>query len=95
VAIAYINERGRHTHRTIRPIAMAYYVDVTLLGAWCELRNDLRNFRVDRISNAQLLDERFLAESGKLMAEWLALPKHRPETTAVKAKQQVSYVAAT
>ena len=90
VAIAYVDERGRHTHRTVRPIAMAYYVDVTVLGAWCELRNDFRNFRVDRISNAELLDERFLAESSRLMAEWLALPKHRPDATPVELKERVS-----
>src|SRR5689334_1520099 len=42
IAIAYTDEQGRHTHRTVRPIAMAYYVDITLLGAWCELRNDFR-----------------------------------------------------
>ena len=90
VAIAYVDERGRHTHRTVRPIAMAYYVDVTVLGAWCELRNDFRNFRVDRISNAELLDERFLAESSRLMAEWLALPKHRPNATPVELKERVS-----
>jgi len=94
VAVAYVDERGRHTHRTIRPIAMAYYVDVTLLGAWCELRNDFRNFRVDRISTAQLLDERFFAESGKLLTEWLALPKHRPEKTTVELKELVSRAAA-
>ena len=87
VAIAYIDEKGLRTHRTIRPIAMAYYVDATLLGAWCELRNDFRNFRVDRISNAQLLDERFLAESGKLMAEWLALPKHRSDQTTAEQRR--------
>ena len=90
VAIAYVDERGRHTHRTVRPIAMAYYVDVTVLGAWCELRNDFRNFRVDRISDAELLDERFLAESSRLMAEWLALPKHRPNATPVELKERVS-----
>ena len=90
VAIAYVDERGRHTHRTVRPIAMAYYVDVTVLGAWCELRNDFRNFRVDRISDAELLDERFLAESSRLMAEWLALPKHRPDATPVELKERVS-----
>ena len=90
VAIAYVDERGRHTHRTVRPIAMASYVDVTVLGAWCELRNDFRNFRVDRISNAELLDERFLAESSRLMAEWLALPKHRPNATPVELKERVS-----
>jgi predicted DNA-binding transcriptional regulator YafY len=86
VAITYVDEAGRHTHRTIRPIAMAYYVDVTLLGAWCELRNDFRNFRVDRILGAELLNERFPAESAKLTAAWLALPKHRPD--AVNVDQQ-------
>jgi len=90
MAIAYVDERGQYTHRTVRPIAMAYYVDVTVLGAWCELRNDFRNFRVDRISNAELLDERFLAESSRLMAEWLALPKHRPNATPVELKERVS-----
>jgi predicted DNA-binding transcriptional regulator YafY len=93
VAIAYLDEHGHHTHRTIRPIAMAYYVDVALLGAWCELRNDFRNFRVDRISNAQLLDERFHAESARLLAEWLALPKHRAEETTIEPKQVVSRAA--
>ena len=38
--------------RTIRPIAMAYYVDVTVVGAWCELRSDFRHFRADRILSA-------------------------------------------
>ena len=94
VVITYIDETGHRTRRTVRPSAMAYYVDVTLLGGWCELRNDFRNFRVDRISNAQLLDERFLAESGKLMAEWLALPKHRPDVTTLVPKQEVSHAAA-
>jgi len=94
MAIAYVDERGQYTHRTVRPIAMAYYVDVTVLGAWCELRNDFRNFRVDRISNAQLLDERFLAESSRLMAEWLALPKHRLDATHVELKERVSRAAA-
>ena len=94
VAIAYIDEQGRHTHRTIRPIAMAYYVDVALLGAWCELRNDFRNFRVDRISDARLLDERFIAESGRLLAGWLALPKHRPEESLVEPRELVRRAAA-
>jgi len=94
VSVAYIDEQGRCTRRTIRPIAMAYYVDVTVLGAWCELRNDFRNFRVDRISDARLLNERFLGESGKLMAEWLALPKHRPEESVLEPKELVSRTTA-
>jgi predicted DNA-binding transcriptional regulator YafY len=79
MAIAYIDEVGRQTRRTIWPLAMAYYVDVTLIGAWCELRSDYRHFRVDRIASARLLDERFPPDNGRLMAEWLALRKERPD----------------
>jgi predicted DNA-binding transcriptional regulator YafY len=82
LAVAYVDEEGRRTRRTIWPIAMAYYVDVTLVGAWCELRQDFRHFRVDRILSARVLDERFPANSGKLMAEWLALQKDRSSAAA-------------
>jgi len=76
--IAYVDDKGRRSERTIWPIAMAYYVDVTLIGAWCELRKDYRHFRVDRIATSSVLDERFPADNGRLMAEWLALRKDRP-----------------
>src|SRR6266478_6342952 len=82
LAIAYVDDEGRRTDRTIWPIAMAYYVDVTLVGAWCELRNDFRHFRVDRILTSHVLDERFSADSGRLAAEWLALRKDRPHAAA-------------
>jgi predicted DNA-binding transcriptional regulator YafY len=82
LAIAYIDEAGRRSERTIWPVAMAYYVDVTLVGAWCELRNDFRHFRVDRILGARLLDERFSDNGGRLTAEWLALGRDRPDAPA-------------
>ena len=75
--IAYLDGAGRQTQRTIWPVAMAYYVDVTLIAAWCELRNDFRHFRVDRIAWAAVLDECFGTEQGRLYAAWLALPKER------------------
>jgi predicted DNA-binding transcriptional regulator YafY len=75
--IGYLDVEGRRTQRTIWPIAMAYYVDVTLIAAWCELRNDFRHFRVDRITRAMKLDEWFPTDHAKLLADWLALPKDR------------------
>jgi predicted DNA-binding transcriptional regulator YafY len=78
VHIAYADESGRRSHRTIWPIAMAYYVDVTLIGAWCELRADYRNFRVERIASSKVLDEHFSQDNGRLFAEWSALPKAKP-----------------
>jgi predicted DNA-binding transcriptional regulator YafY len=78
VFVAYADEHGRRTNRTIWPIAMAYYVDVTLVGAWCELRADYRNFRVERIQSSRVLDEHFDQDNGRLFREWSALPKERP-----------------
>lgn len=77
--ISYADEHGRRTNRTIWPIAMAYYVDVTLVGAWCELRADYRNFRVERIASSRVLDEHFDQDNGRLFREWSALPKERPK----------------
>jgi predicted DNA-binding transcriptional regulator YafY len=76
--IAYADEQGRRTNRIIWPIAMAYYVDVTLVGAWCELRSDYRNFRVERIQSSKVLDEHFDQHGGRLFREWSALPKEKP-----------------
>lgn len=72
VRIIYLDEQGSRTRRTIRPIAMAYYVTVTLVAAWCELRRDFRHFRVDRIETSRILDERFADEHASLMRGWLA-----------------------
>jgi predicted DNA-binding transcriptional regulator YafY len=77
--IAYVDEKRQRTRRTIWPLAMAYYVDATLVGAWCELRKDLRNFRVERIENGRMLADRFQDPQGKLLAQWLALPKERTD----------------
>jgi predicted DNA-binding transcriptional regulator YafY len=80
IAIAYVDEKGQQSERTIRPIAMAYYVDVTVIAGWCELRQDFRHFRADRIVSARLLDERFAAESARLTAQWMALKTEREAT---------------
>jgi predicted DNA-binding transcriptional regulator YafY len=70
--IVYVDERGGRTHRTIRPISMVYYVDVTLIAAWCELREDIRHFRIERVESCAMLEEGF-ANAGELMARWRAL----------------------
>jgi len=74
--IAYVDEKETRTERTIWPIAVAYYVSATLIGAWCELRRDYRHFRADRIAALRVLDETYPSDDGRLMAEWLALRKH-------------------
>lgn len=69
--LAYTSEQGETTERTVWPVAVAYYVQTTLIGAWCELRQDFRHFRTDRIRSLTVLPDRF-PESGRALTErWM------------------------
>jgi predicted DNA-binding transcriptional regulator YafY len=69
--VAYADEQGRVSRRTIWPFAVAYYVQATLISAWCELRDDFRHFRADRVQELAVLDEGFPKPARGLMAQWL------------------------
>ncbi len=60
----------RRTERTIKPLAILYYLEVVVLTAWCELRADFRHFRLDRILSCETTGDRFLGEGKKLRALW-------------------------
>ena len=53
------------TERVIRPLALTCFGRVWLLSAWCELREDFRHFRTDRIERLTVLAESFEDEVGK------------------------------
>ena len=42
-----------------------------MICAWCELRNDVRHFRTDRVVSADVLDESFSIPE-TVIAKWLA-----------------------
>ncbi len=44
--------RDSITERTVSPQRIAHYRDNWYLDAWCELRNGLRSFAVDKVENA-------------------------------------------
>jgi predicted DNA-binding transcriptional regulator YafY len=74
--IVYRDGSGASSERVVRPVAIEYYVEVTLLCGWCELRNDYRHFRADRIEAAEVLPDGFAAERQKLLSGWLALTRN-------------------
>ena len=51
LSIVYLGPDGTRTERTLWPLVIAFYQQA-VLGAWCELRQDYRTFRVDRIETA-------------------------------------------
>ncbi len=70
--ILYRDEKGDATRRNIRPIAVIYYVEVIAIVGWCELRQDYRHFRADRIAACVPLDERFSGRGDAMRASWSA-----------------------
>ena len=59
LSIGYTRDDGDATRRVIRPLALFFWGRQWTVGAWCELRQDHRSFRVDRITSIDTLDDTF------------------------------------
>lgn len=70
--IAYADENGRQTKRTIRPIAVIYYAMAVVIVAWCELRRAFRSFRADRVRTSTPLEASFAPDGDRLRQAWMA-----------------------
>jgi len=75
--LSYATADGAATRRTVRPLGIFFWGRTWTLAAWCELRQDFRNFRLDRIAESTMLDERFEDEAGKALRDMLA--RYGPE----------------
>jgi predicted DNA-binding transcriptional regulator YafY len=68
--ISYAGGTARRGHRTIRPLALLYYIESIVLAAWCERRRDFRHFRADRILSCKPTGRYFRGEGDELRARW-------------------------
>ena len=66
----YIDVNGAETRRVVRPLGLFFWGNKWTLTAWCELREDFRDFRLDRIGTMEVLDERFDPEPGKTIEDF-------------------------
>ncbi|WP_404403311.1 helix-turn-helix transcriptional regulator [Pelagibacterium halotolerans] len=69
--IAYEDAAGARTRRVVRPLGLEFWGHVWTLTAWCELREDFRVFRCDRITEAAE-GAPFREEKGKTLADFVA-----------------------
>lgn len=70
--ITYLDLKDQHSNRVIRPLGLTAFDRVWLLTGWCELREDFRDFRVDRLKVVEKTGEVFARERGKEFADYLA-----------------------
>jgi predicted DNA-binding transcriptional regulator YafY len=69
LALSYLDLKERRSERVVRPLGCFYWGSVWTVAAWCESRVGFRSFRVDRIEQLTVLDERFRDEPGKTLAD--------------------------
>jgi predicted DNA-binding transcriptional regulator YafY len=75
VVLDYADVKGEHTRRTIWPIALAFFENSRVLAAWCELRQDFRHFRIDRIIALHETGQRYPQRRRVLMKQWREIEK--------------------
>ncbi|MEP3049661.1 MAG: YafY family protein [Roseibium sp.] len=70
LSISYSDAQGEASTRTIRPLGLWFWGKVWTLVAWCELREDFRMFRLDRIDAIWEEGDRFRPEPGKTLKDF-------------------------
>jgi predicted DNA-binding transcriptional regulator YafY len=70
LTLRYRDAQGRETVRSVWPIALGFFDRTRVLVAWCELRQQLRHFRTDRITALTLTEQRYPRRRQLLLREW-------------------------
>jgi predicted DNA-binding transcriptional regulator YafY len=68
--IVYTDQSGAASDRIIWPIMLGFVESRRFIAGWCEMRQDFRLFRTDRILKADFLDERYLPSRRQLVKQW-------------------------
>lgn len=69
--IVYLDLKGDRSQRTCRPLGLTVFDEAWLLTIWCELRQDFRDLRVDRIEKIGSAGRTFRQETGKRFGDYV------------------------
>ena len=68
----YLSLDEETTERVVRPLGLYHWGKAWTLAAWCEMRDDFRNFRADRITALAEAGGTFRPEPGRTLKDFLA-----------------------
>jgi predicted DNA-binding transcriptional regulator YafY len=68
--LAYRDAAGASSDRVVWPFALGFFEQTRMVAAWCEHRLDYRHFRVDRIGELEVLEERYPRQRQELLKAW-------------------------
>jgi predicted DNA-binding transcriptional regulator YafY len=72
VTCHYRDGASRESSRHLRPLGVFYWGNVWTLLAWCEARDDFRNFRLDRIVEITPTGRKFNPTRGQTLEDFYA-----------------------
>lgn len=70
VRLHYTDEQGRASERVIWPFALGFFEHARVVAAWCELRQDFRHFRADRVRAVEDTQQRYPEPRHALIERW-------------------------
>ena len=77
IEFGYRNDPGEASQRIVQPLGLYFWGNVWTLAAWCELRHDFRNFRLDRMTGV-VAGTPFVAKPGRTLDDFLNRVRSEP-----------------
>lgn len=71
----YTDAEGNNSERRIWPLGMFFWGERWTLVAWCEVRQDYRNFRFDRASSVEITDEYYPIDAERNLEHYIDMMK--------------------
>ncbi|MBW8909611.1 MAG: YafY family transcriptional regulator [Mesorhizobium sp.] len=68
----YRDAEGAASERLVWPFALSFFDKARVMVAWCEMRQDFRHFRADRMSELTATDIRYPRRRQAMLKEWRA-----------------------
>ncbi|WP_371323475.1 YafY family protein [Dechloromonas sp. ZY10] len=68
--VGYRDVQGAESLRTVWPCAVGFFDRCLVMVAWCELREDFRHFRIDRIARLSIEEARYPERRQALLRRW-------------------------
>lgn len=90
--IYHASYSGESSERVVEPIGLCYYSNYWHLIAFCQLRNDYRDFRTDRIEELEIVPGRFSKTNHISLQNYLDKLQHGSEVQIAKVLFENDFV---
>ncbi|MFL5408355.1 MAG: helix-turn-helix transcriptional regulator, partial [Myxococcales bacterium] len=81
----YLDKSGAASERTVWPLGLFFWGKTWSVAGYCELREDFRNFRADRVSELRVLPDRFPEVEGRRLGDLIAHYRNEPDPRTARS----------